>query len=251
MYEFTHGIDHIGKDGFAPILVIGKNVCEQDFIARDLSEIQGIYISHRGLDSGVQWCDINIELLGEKFPHLRYLHIEFGNSCDISDFGDQPLVEHLTLICPKLKQKHDQPQFQNAQKIELQIPTQYFANLISKTVKDLTLFRPKIVTLKDLPPRQTLSKLKVALARSLESLQGIENFSNLTSATFSDCPNLVEIGDQYGQSRIQEMWLCGCKKLRSIDGLAQAPSLEKSVVIGAPEELIIPDGIIPIFKNRM
>lgn len=251
MYEFTHGIDHIGNNGAAPILVIGKDVCEQDFIARDLSDIQGIYIRHRGLDSGVQWRDLNIELLGKKFPRLRYLYIEFGDSCDVSDFGDQPLVEHLTLICPKLKQKRDHPQFQNAQKIELQIPTVYFANLISKAVEDLTLVRPKISTLEELPPRQTLNELKVVLARNLESLKGIENFSSLTSAAFSDCPNLVEIGNQYGHSRIREMLLCGCKKLRSIDGLAQAQSLEKSVVIGTPKDLIIPAEILPIFKNRM
>lgn len=250
MYEFTHGIDHIGRNGFAPILVIGKNVCEQDFITRDLSDIQGIHISHRGLDDGVQWHDINVELLGKKFPQLRYLHIEFGSSCDVSDFGDQPLVEHLTLICPKLKQKHVRPQFQKAQIIELQIPTEYFADLISNRVEELTLYRPKISTLNELPPRQTLRKLKVVLARNLKNLQGIENLSNLASATFSDCPNLVEIGNQYEKSCIREMSLFGCKKLRSIEGLAQAQSLEKSVVIGGPKELVVPDEIIPIFKNR-
>ncbi len=84
MYEFTHGIDHIGKDGIAPILKVGKGVCEQDFIERDLSAIQGIFIRHRGLDKGVKWQDLNIELLGKKFPNLRYLCIEFGDQCDVT-----------------------------------------------------------------------------------------------------------------------------------------------------------------------
>lgn len=97
MYEFTHGIDHIGQDGIAPVLMVGKAVCEQDFIERDLSDIQGLFIRHRGLDKGVTWQDLKIELLGKRFPNLRYLSIEFGDRCDVSGLGPQPALEILTL----------------------------------------------------------------------------------------------------------------------------------------------------------
>lgn len=250
MYEFTHGIDHVGKNGFAPILVIGKEICEQDFIERDLSDIQGIDIRQRGLDIGVRWQDLNIGLLGKKFPRLRYLHIEFGDQCDLSEFGNQPLIEDLTLICPKLKQKIDQLQFQNARKSKIQIPVQYFSNLISSNIEELELVRSKIFTLEELPQRRLLSKLRVVFARNLENLRGIENFPALIDSTFTDCPNLIEVGDNFQDSSIRQIWLAGVKKLRSIDGLVNARSLEKAFVIGSSKELIIPEAIRALVKDR-
>jgi len=250
MYEFTHGIDHIGKDGIAPILKVGKGVCEQDFIERDLSAIQGISIRHRGLDKGVKWQDLNIELLGKKFPNLRYLCIEFGDQCDVSGLGAQPAVEDLTLICPKLKQRKDLPQFQNAQQAEIQIPTQYLANLVPQKVEKLELFRPKFLALDELPPRHQLAELRVVYARNLKTLRGLEKFPELVKAAFCDCPNLVEIGELFEKSLIREIWLSGVRKLQNIAGLTQAKELKKVRVIEASKELVVPDAIRSIFKDR-
>ncbi len=250
MYEFSHGIDHVGKNGIAPILIIGKEVCEQDFIERDLADIQGVFIRQRGLDNGVKWQNLNIELLGIKFPRLRYLCIEFSDKCDVSGFGEQPFVEKLILICPKLNQKIDQPQFQNAKVAKLQIPTQYLSNLVPLNVRDLDLFRPKFYLLEELPPRQLLAKMKVTLARNLNCLKGIENFPSLTCAVFDDCPNLIEVGDHFQRSPICEIWLTGVRKLRSIDGLIKAKFLEKAFVIQAPKELAVPDEIRALVRDR-
>ena len=250
MYEFTHGIDHVGKNGFAPILVIGKEVCEQDFIERDLSGIQGVFIRHRGLDSGVKWQDLNIELLGVKFPRLRYLYIEFGDKCDVSGLGEQSFIEELTLICPKLKQKIDQPQFENARKAELQIPVQYLRNLVPLNIEELELFRPRFFVLEELPLRRLLVNLRVVYARNLENLKGIENFPALSRAVFADCPNLMEIGDYFQDSRIREIWLTGVGKLRNMDGLINAKLLEKAFVIEASKELVVPDQIRVLVRDR-
>ena len=250
MYEFTHGIDHVGKNGFAPILVIGKKVCEQDFIERDLSGIQGVVIRHRGLDSGVKWQDLNIELLRIKFPRLRYLHIEFGDKCDVSEFGEQSFVEELTLICPKLKQKIDQPQFRSVKKAKLQIPTQYLNNLVSLNIQNLELLRPKFSFLDELPARQLLSKLKVAYGRNLQTLKGIEGFPNLIQAAFIDCPNLTEVGDFFQNSMVREIWLSGVRSLTNIDGLVCAQFLEKAFVIDADGNLVVPNAIRDIVRDR-
>jgi hypothetical protein len=230
--------------------VIGKEVCEQDFIERDLSAIQGIFIRHRGLDMGVKWQDLNIELLGKKFPKLRYLHIEFGDQCDVSGLGVQPAVKDLTLLCPKLKQKKDFPQFQNAQQAEIQIPTKYLKSLVPLKVEKLELFRPKFVALDELPPRQQLAELRVVYARNLETLRGLEKFPELAKAAFCDCPNLVETGEVFEKSEIQDIWLSGVQKLRNIADLAKAKSLEKVRIIDPPKELVIPETIRDIFEDR-
>lgn len=250
MYEFTHGIDHVGKNGVAPILVVGKEVCEQDFIERDLSAIQGIFIRHRGLDKGVKWQDLNIEFLGERFPNLRYLYIEFGDLCDVSGLGSQPAVEYLTLICPKLRQRVDRPQFQNARHAEIQIPTQYLEHLVPLKVEKLELFRPKFAALDELPSRQHLADLRVVYARNLESLRGFENFSSMIRAVFDDCPNLIEIDHSLKDSPIREIWLMGVRKLINIDCLTEAKSLEKVRVIEASQELVVPEAIRSIFQDR-
>lgn len=250
MYEFTHGIDHIGKNGVAPILIVGKEVCEQDFIERDLSAIQGIFIRHRGLDKGVKWQDLNIELLGKRFPNLRYLYIEFGDLCDVSGLGSQPAVEDLTLICPKLKQRVDRPQFQNARQAEMQIPTQYLEHLVPLKIEKLKLFRPKFSTLGELPPRLLLAELRVVYARNLETLNGLENFPDLAYVNFFGCPNLVELGNVFGKSQIREIWLTGVRKLQSIEGLEKAKVLEKATVIEASKELVIPEAIRAFVKDR-
>lgn len=156
----------------------------------------------------------------------------------------------MTLICPKLKQSVDQPQFQNARRAEVQIPTQYLANLVPEHIESLELFRPKFSTLDALPPRLKLTKLRVTYARNLETLAGIKNFPALENAVFFDCPNLVNVAHEFDGSAIRGIWLSGVRKLQSIDGLAKAKLLEKATVIEASKELVVPGAIRGIVKDR-
>lgn len=243
MYEFLHGIDHCGVDGISPILVLGGAVKEEDFLARDLSEIQGVTICERGLARGVAWPDLCVNKIAEKLPRLRLVNVEFSGWCDIEDFGPQLRAERLRLICPKIRRKSDVRQFSSAVIADLLIPDKFLAELIPESVENLTLTRPKMVSLDLIGVRNNLAELRIQLARNIENLNGVENFPKLVDLFVTDAPNLVRIGENFSKSSVRHLLLAGVKRLVDIKGLIGAKRLSKVSIIYASKEIAIPDSI--------
>jgi hypothetical protein len=250
MHDFLHGINHSGWNGIAPLLVVGCSIERDDFVVRDLSSIQGVVIRQRGLEKGLMWDDLGMELLASKLPNLQLVDIEYADKCDVSVFGQQPAVTHLNLNCPKLRQKSDCKQFINATHVELRIPDQYLDQLLSKNIENLLIGAPKFVSLKALEEHRFLKKLVIQYARNLKTLDGIENFPNLLEAVFTDCPNLLEVGNEFDKSNIQKILLSGVRRLVNIDGLSKAKYLVDAKVILASKELVIPSTIQSLLKLK-
>jgi hypothetical protein len=109
---------------------------------------------------------------------------------------------------------------------------------------------PKFESLKALDLRQNLKKLVVQYARNIKTLSGIENFPNLLEGYFTDCPNLLEVGDSFDNSCIQKILLSGVRRLISIEGLVNARFLAEAKVILASKNLVIPEAIRSRVKTK-
>ena len=244
MNGFEHGIDHVGHNGFAPLLVIGGAIRESDFHERDLEKIEGVVITDRGLLKNTTWSDLNLKLLGERLKTLKYLSVEFSGKVDLSEFGLQRNMLHVKLHCPKLANLSGKI-FPELIEAELSVPDSALMSLSPLTIKKLSLIRPKLKDFVVLEDYKALKTLDVYYARNVLSLHGLLNLLELDWLGLHDCPSFISIGAKHAMPGPTELMLGGCGRFSDFSNLEYLSKLRKVSLFGKGPSVAIPE----YFKN--
>jgi len=238
--SFEHGIDHVGQRGVAPLLVLGGAVTASDFEMRDLRSIQGVVISERGLPKNIGWSELNLRLVGERLPHLRYLWVEYSRRADLNDIGPQRNLTYLKLLCPKLTTV-SQPLFPT--EAEFMIPDAALFSLLAPSIESLTVIRPKFRDLQGFLNCGSIRSLDIHYGRNLASLAGLSNLPALEWLGLHDCPAFQRIGTNSVVPGPVELMLGGCKRFSDFSGLEYLTKLRKVSLFGKGPRVVIPRSV--------
>jgi len=241
--NFEHGIDHVGRCAVAPLLVIGGPVTNSDFEIRDLSSIQGVVVSERGLPEAISWADLNVRLLGERLRNLRYLYVDFSGKVNLNDIGQQMNMTYIELDCPKMLPLN-QVLFPKLVETEVRVPDEALRTLLVPGIEKLTVIRPRFQDLSLFSKNRTLRSLDIHLARNLTSLAGLSDASSLEWLGLHDCPLFDHTGLVNEIPGPTELMLAGCKRLGDLSGLELFSKLRKLSLLGAGPHVTIPDALL-------
>jgi len=242
MEDFEHGIDHVGRRGVAPLLVIGGPIYQSNFEVRDLSLIQGVIVKERGLPKGLSWADLNLSILGERLKNLRHLVIEFSGKVNLEDFGLQANMAYIYLNCPKMIPP-SYPLFPALDEAEILVPDAALSNLLVPSVEILTLHRPHFKDLTLLSESRALRSLDIHFARNLTSLNGLSDSSSMEVLGLHHCPSLTRVGPQKRMPGPTELVVGGCKRLADLSGVELFSKLRKLSLLGSGPEVVISEAL--------
>lgn len=229
-YSFEHGIDHAGRLGIAPILVIGGPIQERDFTERNLESVAGVVIVEKGIPNRPNWKELNLKLLFSKIKALRYLSIEFEKKCDLNDVGLHWDLEFFSLNAPNATWT-EAGLLKACRVLQAQAPLDVIEKLMGVGVNQMELIRPSFFDLEMVSRCVNMESLDIWRAKGLTSIRGIEGLRSLQWLGVHDCPSLETI--DLPKIGPKEIVIGGCKKLKSIVADAEVGRLEKIAVLGS------------------
>lgn len=238
-YSFEHGIDHCGRSGTAPLLVIGGPVSEQDFVERDLSDIRGVIVNQSGQPKGTRWRDLNMRLLFERLSPIEYLNIEFDGPVDLGDVGVQPKLHRLYVRCPNAKVGIDHA-FPAVIEANVRWPVECTERMIGESVRDLEWIRPGISDFRQLAHLKGLEQLRVGLTPRLESLTGLMALTKLFRLSVFDCQQLVSIGIDAPCRKPEFVSINGCRNLSDLTPVRYLQKLRHLELLDGAPTLSLP-----------
>lgn len=234
--EVVHGIDHCGQFGYAPILVVGGPIVEQDLVLRDLSSIQGVRVSQHGIGGKLPWRKLNLVALFSMLPKIKYLDIDMESVVDFSDLEDQWGIEYLQVNCPaskggvkkKLSVKHATVRWSD-ESIKLVLEGADYLEVARVKASDFQVFEGV----------NNIRSLRISNAKNLNSAFGLQNLDSLESLDVSDCQRLTEMRICFGNRSLKRISFWGCRNLQYFEGLDNLPSLEKLEFFSCGKEITV------------
>jgi hypothetical protein len=244
-YSFEHGIDHCGRDGVAPLLVVGGPVSERDFIERDLGAIRGVLLTDRGLPRGIAWRDLDLALLFRRLGPQEYIDISFKGPVDLADLGDQPELRVLHIDCDNVKRPPGHV-FARLEQAMLRWSDECSRKALPPTLRELRLLRPKMRDFGPIEHLRGLRRLHVDLARSLVSLEGLESLASLESLGLHDCPNLAAGALSSDVRTSLEVTVSGARKIPALDWLPRLRGARRIELAFEPKSLKLPRSLLQL-----
>ncbi len=185
-------------------------------------------ISSLLLKRSIGWCDSDLSFLSD-VPYIRKLCLFAGDLLDLSLLNNLTQLDTLYLECPAAKIGPDFSALTRLKDLRVDWKPCYMSLFENENISYLHIQGFKEQDLRHLAQLTFLNDL-VLIGGSINSLDGIQSLTKLSTVMLYQCTKLQSIGDIVNCNTLTEVRIESCKKITDMEKLLELTFIESLVL---------------------